>query len=281
MQVRWILTGMIALAGTLGCALASPAVTDPYVLLDEAKLVLGAGRLAQARELLSAIPTAGVEEYIAEELVYQQLLIAAAYLSATHYLLEELQGNGLGDTEYGKWLLTERAGYVRAFIRHASTYLTRTADSPHLEFVRFRLPRVTDDYLMDTGLYAEEPVLAAACTNWEDDREGLGRGIIQAQARVALVLSAAVHYDLPEASATLEDVARRLRVGVPIDELTQLDWLAATAVQLSQPGDGLLRLAARADERIIKLTADQPQHPLRERAFSRLEPNNQVAAPSQ
>jgi hypothetical protein len=172
-------------------------------------------------------------------------------------------------TAYYQWLAAEREGHLREFERHAADYLARTADGSHLPFVRFRIPLVSDEYLQDTGLYSAAQVLCAAVSKWDDGREGLGRGIFGSQVRIASVLAVAVHYDLPQASANLEEVAQRLRAGVPIDELVVLDWLSATIHQLTTAEDGLLALADTADQRIIEATENHPANHLYKQALAR------------
>jgi hypothetical protein len=113
-------------------------------------------------------------------------------------------------------------------------------------------------------------VLKAARENWDEDSKGLGRGLIASQARVALVLAAAVHYDLPEPSASMARLAERLTAGVILDPVNTLDWLASTATLLSVPGDELPQIAVLADRHIVQLTADNSDHPLRQRALARL-----------
>jgi hypothetical protein len=249
--------------------LSAASAADPMVQLDDAKLALAAGRIAKARELLGQISTVGAEDYVAEEVLYHQLTLSAAYLSATHYLLREMERQDWAQTSYYQWLKAEREGYLREFARHSEDYLTRTAGGSHLPFVRFRIPLVSDEYLQDTGLYSDAQVLSAAVSNWDDGREGLGRGIIGSQVRIAFVLAIAIHYDLPEASANLEEVAQRLRAGVPINELVVLDWLSATIHQLTTADDGLFSLADTADERIIEATRDHPTHHLYKQAQAR------------
>ncbi|HES58060.1 MAG TPA: hypothetical protein ENO21_01365 [Firmicutes bacterium] len=260
----------LTLALLLAACLASGAAADdPMVQLDEAKLKLADGKLAVAREMMAEIRTAGAEDYVAEEVLYHQLVLAAAYLSATHYLLQELEQQDYSDTAYYKWLARERGNYVREFEHHASEYLDSTADGSHLPFVRFRLPVVTDEYLQDTGLYSDAQVLGAAVSNWEDGREGLGKGIIGSQVRVAFVLAVAIHYDLPQASTTLEQVAQRLRGGVPISQLVVLDWLSGTIHELTDEADGLRKLADIADQRVIEATSGDFDSHLYRQALAR------------
>jgi len=202
---------------------------DPYVLLDAAKLKLGEGRLAKARELLAEIPLAGAEGYVDEEILFQQLLINSAYLKATNYLLSELGRDDLGNSAYARWLAGERDGYAATFARLARQYLADTAGGPRLDFVRFRLPLVTAEHINDLELYSDPEILGPAVTNWDDGREGLGKGLIAGQARVALVLSAARYYDLPDAAGSLEQVRQRLDSGVPLDYALVLEWISEEA----------------------------------------------------
>jgi hypothetical protein len=232
--------GLLALlmaAAPLAAAHAAdtPAAgTDPYVLLDAAKLKLGEGRLAKARELLAAIPLATAEEYVDEEILFQQLLINSAYLKATNYLLSELGRDELADSAYGRWLEAERDDYAAGFARLAQQYLDRTAGGPQLDFVRFRLPLVTAEHINDLELYSDIEILSPAVTNWDDGREGLGKGLIAGQARVALVLAAARFYDLPDAASSLEQVRQRLLSGVPLAYGEVLAWIAEEAEQLPE-----------------------------------------------
>lgn len=264
--MRLLLATGIILATWLVCAAAKP---DPMVQLDDAKMVLADGKLGNAREMLSKIDAAGAEDYVAEELLYHKLLLSAAYLSATHYLLVEMEKQDYGETEYYKWLEGQRADYLEEFKEYTQQYLAMTASGSHLDFVRFRLPTVTDEYLQDTGLYSDAQVLGAAVTNWEDGRQGLGKGIIGSQVRVAFVLSVAIHYDLPEASDSLEHVAQRLRAGVPIDYYVVLDWLSKTIHELTGKDEGMWELADTADERIITATEGDFDNHLYTQAMAR------------
>jgi hypothetical protein len=268
-----VITGIL-----LACWLAAAHAADAMVELDAAKLKLADGKLGRAKTMLSEIDPAGAEDYVAEELLYHRLLLAAAYLSATHYLLRELERQDYTDRDYYKWLTRQRGDYVAEFEHHASNYLELTADGSQLAFVRFRLPAVTDEYLQDTGLYSDAQVLNAAINNWEDGREGLGKGIIASQVRVAFVLFVAVHYDLPQASDSLEEVAERLRAGVPIDELAVLNWLSGTIHELTGKSEGLYGLAQRADERIIEATAGDFDNSLYAQAMARQNPEEADAS---
>jgi len=264
--VRLLIATGIILAAWLASAAAQP---DPMVQLDDAKLALADGKLAKAKELMGEINTSGAEDYVAEELLYHQMLLSAAYLSATHYLLEELEQQDFGGSAYHKWLKGQRQDYLGELRKQAQDYLDMTANGSHLDFVRFRLPTVSDEYLQDTGLYSDAQVLGAAVTNWEDGRQGLGKGIIGSQVRVAFVLSVAIHYDRPEASDSLEHVAQRLRAGVPVDYYVVLDWLSSTVHQLTGKDEGLWGLADAADERIIAATRDDFDNHLYTQAMAR------------
>jgi hypothetical protein len=252
----WVLAGLpLALAFTLALTRPNP---DPYVLLDEAKLVLGKGKLDRAQQMLSAIPLDSAEGYVAEEVLYERLLVCSAFLTATQTLHGALAQQKLDSGGYAKWLKDEQANYATDFAAMARDYLARTAKGAALDFVRFRLPVVSDEYLQDVMLYTDPMVLSAAVTNWEDGRQGLGKGLIGSQARVALVLAAAVNYDLPKASSTVEQVAQRLRTGVPVDQAQMLDWIADTAQRYNLPGDGLAGVAAETDARLGQVLAGKP-----------------------
>ena len=231
---------------------------DPYVLLDAAKMKVGAGKLERGLKLLREIPSDSGEAPVDQEILYQQMLLSSAFLGATHFLLAEVHAMDYGDSAYAEWLSAKREAYAKEFHGYCQVFLEKTKDGSSLEFVRFRLPKVTDDYLLDAELYSDSQVLEAACHNWDDGREGLGRGVIIAQARVALVMSAAVHYDLPEPSLTLEGVAGRLRVGVPIDAVALLEWISSTADAFAPGGGALDELAEVANQRALELTAQQP-----------------------
>lgn len=225
--------------------------TDPYVLLDAAKLKLAEGRLARAREMLAEIPLGAAEDCVSEEIVFQQLLVNSAYLIATHYLFTELQHGGHGDSAYAGWLESERDGYAASFAKLGRQFLDSTAAEPRLDFVRFRLPVVTAEHLNDLELYSDPEILSPAVTNWDDGREGLGKGLIAGQARVALVLAAARYYDLPEAAPSLEQVRLRLTSGVPLDYAEVLAWIAEEAARVADNPD-LAAVRAAAQERLAQ-----------------------------
>jgi hypothetical protein len=262
----WASFALITLALSLSLARPDP---DPFVLLDEAKLVLGHGKLDKAQQMLGAIPLEQAEDYVAQEVVYERLLIVSAFLTATQTLHGALTQQKLDGGGYADWLKGEQARHAAAFAALARDYLARTAGGAALDFVRFRLPVVSDEYLQDVLLYTDPMVLSAAVTNWEDGRQGLGKGLIGSQARVALVLAAAVHYDLPQASSTVEQVAQRLRTGVPIAQPQVLDWIADTALRYRLPGDPLAEVAAEADARLAQLLAAQPDSKLKARMVQR------------
>jgi hypothetical protein len=115
------------------------------------------------------------------------------------------------------------------------------------------LPTVSLEHVKDATLYSDPALLSAATTNWDDGREGLGKGLVAAQARVALVLAAAVNYDLPQASSSLEEIAARLHSGMPLDQRVLLEWLATTAGQLGENGDTLKSIAAQSTARLKAL----------------------------
>lgn len=226
-----------------------PAATaDPFVLLDAAKLQLGEGRLAKAKDLLAEIPLDGAESYVSEEIIFQRLLVVSAYLTATHSLVGDLQSDELADSAYGQWLADERDGYAASFARLAQQFLERTATEPRLDFVRFRLPVVTAEHINDLELFSDPEILGPAVTNWDDGREGLGKGLIAGQARVALVLAAARFYDLPQAAPSLEQVRQRLTSGVPLDYPEVLAWIADEAEQVPDNSE-LAAVAVAARER--------------------------------
>jgi len=237
---------------------------DPMVLLDEAKLVLGEGRLEDAEELLAQVPTINAEPEVIEEVLVQRLLINSAGLSAVHYLLAGLKDLELADSAYGEWLIAERERYCQAYIHHCTELLTRCAGGFSLEFIRFRLPEVSTDHLRDTEVYMDTAFLNAACTNWTEGREALGRGLVASQARVAVVLGAASFYDLPQAAPDLGHVNARLAAGVPLDEVALLAWLSQISSQHALPGDGLAELARQLDRRLLQL--DSGYEPGTERA---------------
>jgi hypothetical protein len=82
---------------------------------------------------------------------------------------------------------------------------------------------------------------------------GLGRGLVVSQSRLALVIAAAVHYDLPHPSATLEQAAERLRSGVPLKPGSVELWIAETAERYG-PHDPALQERAHDTRRMAGLT---------------------------
>jgi len=202
------------------------AAADPFVQLDAAKLQLGDGKLRGAGELMAEIPLDGCEDYVREEVLFQQLLITAALLSGMHYVHAEVERLDFAEQGYRDWLSSERDVFAAQFAQLAGSYLAATTDGPALDFVRFRLPVVTIEHLADVELYSDPEILRPAAVNWADEREGLGRGVIAGQARVALVLAAARFYDREQAASSLFEVNARLANGVPLDYAAVLDWLA-------------------------------------------------------
>jgi hypothetical protein len=242
---------------------------DPMVRLDEAKQLMADGKLIAASELLDDIPLTA-EAYVSEEIVFTELLIAGTYLASAHRLVRELDALEQSDCAYAEWLRGERERYAEHFVDLADEYLAMTESGPALEFVRFKLPRVSEDHLLDMELYADPQILSAAITNWDDGREGLGRGLVQTQTRVSLVLSVGVHYDLDVASATLHGMSQRLRAGVPLNYPTVLDWLADISQQHAAALPALADVARQADGRLLDvLGSGLDNSGLRERARAR------------
>jgi len=224
---------------------------DPFVLLDQAKLAIGAGDLQKGADELAAIPLGVAEPYVDEEIVLQQLLLQGARLTAAASIADELKrGDGLAATPYAKWLADETAAAGADFARLATDYLNRTAAGAKLTFVRFRLPRVSDEYLQDAQLLCDPAVLHAAADNWAQGREALGRGVVTSQSRLALVIAAAMHYDLPYPSPTLEQAAGRLRSGVPLKPGSVEQWIAETAERYGAHDAALQECARQARARL-------------------------------
>jgi hypothetical protein len=232
--------------------------SDPFVLLDAAKVAIADGKLQQAADMLAAIPPGGAEPYVAQEVLFQRLLLTGAFLNASGALLQELEGAKFSASGYAGWLRQQQAGYAQQFSGLAGAYLDQTQQGLACDFVRFRLPVVTAEHLKDLGMYSDAQVLRAAVENWDEGKQGLGEGLMGTQARVALVLAAASFYDLAQASATIEGVAARLHAGVPLDPPTVLDWLAQTAVQPGTPSAALTAVQRRADGRLRLLLAVRP-----------------------
>jgi hypothetical protein len=235
---------------------------DPFVLLDAAKLAIGAGDLQKGADELAAIPLGVAEPYVDEEVVLQQLLLQGARLTAVSAIADELKGSeGAAATPYAKWLADETAAAGAEYAKLATDYLNRTAAGPKLTFVRFRLPRVSDEYLQDAQLLCDPAVLHAAMENWAEGRDLLGRGLVTAQARLALVISAAVHYDLPYPSPTLEQAAERLRSGVPLKPGSVEQWIAETAERYGAHDAGLQECAHQARARLHGAAEHVPPAP--------------------
>lgn len=261
-----LLVAVLVLTGARPQLVDNP---DPMVKLDKAKMLMSDGKLIAASELLDDIPHTA-EPYVSEEIVFTELLIAGTYLASAHRLVRELDALEQADCAYAEWLRGERGRYAKHFVDLADEYLAMTEDGPALEFVRFRLPRVSEDHLLDMELYADPQILSAAITNWDDGREGLGRGLVQTQTRVSLVLSVGVHYDLDVASATLHGMSERLRAGVPLNYPTVLDWLADISQQHAAALPALADVAHQADERLLEaVSGGLDNSGLRERARQR------------
>ena len=259
MRISWAALVAVVALGAI-CSAARPlGLSDPLVALDYAKQRLADGRIGDALELFAALPPAPADEpYIAEEALLQQLLCEYALLTAAHSLLEVVRSAGEGDSAYAAWLAAERMQHTEALKRFTRSYLAATAEGAQLDFVRFALPRVTEEHLQDTELYSDVAIVGAAVTNWADGREGLGRGLIGTQSRVALVLAAAVHSDLPQAAAGLAQIEERLAAGVPLRQEVLLPWLAQSCRQFAGPGDGLAELAAQVTARLDELGLQPP-----------------------
>jgi hypothetical protein len=263
---------LLAAAPAVARAQDPPPPADPFVALDDAKLTLGAGRLEDARKLLTQIPAGQAEPYVDEEVVLQRMLLNAAFLDATNYVYLELGKLKLPGKGYEAWLRQERDAYASALATDVRSYMQLTEPGYDLSFARFRLPLVTDDHLQDVQLYTDRQVLTAAAQNWDDGREGLGKGVILAQARVAVALGAAVFYDMPRASASVAGVSRRLAAGVPLYPAVTMDWIAETCFRLKGAGNGLEQLSKGADARLQTLLAGRTGDPLHARMQARLNP---------
>ncbi len=219
---------------------------DPLVLLEEAKLKIAAGKLSQAQQLLSEISLSEEEEYIRQEVLFQRMMLSAALLQATDFLLRELVSGELFESGYADYLVDERSAQATQFSETAREFIELATADPQLEFVRFRLPHVTVEHLRDVDLYSDYEMLSAAVDSWEKDQQRLGKGLVNAQARVALVLACARYYDLEQASATIEAVSRRLLEGVPLDMRATIDWIAEFAYSVANPADDLEELSLLA-----------------------------------
>lgn len=254
---------------------------DPYVLLDAAKLSLADSKLEKAGRMLEAIPLDRSQPYVDEEVLLQRILLEGSFLSSTTFLLETLANDKLGSGQYGQWLAGQRLEHARRYIALCDDYLRRTSSTYHLNFVRFRLPEVNEEHLRDVELYSDPQVLLAAARNWEEGREGLGKGLVLSQARVAVVLAAAVHYDLPQASTTLMGASRRLAAGVPLRPALLLDWMAGTAQRNARSGDQLGELALKVDLRLLALPLSQLPAETKKRAELRRNPPPPPPAPEE
>jgi hypothetical protein len=241
------------------------------VALDGAKMTLGDGKLEDARKQLASIPAGGAEAYVDEEVALQRMLLDAAFLDAANFLWNELGKMKLGKSAYAAWLWGERDKYADSLASEMRSYLQLTDKGYQLTFVRFRLPEVTDQHVADVELYSDHQVLTAAAQNWDDGRDGLGRGLILAQARVAVLLSAASFYDMPK-SGNLQVVEARLRAGVPIYPAVTMDWIAETCHRLEGAGNGLGQLGKGADARLATMLAAHANPQLSERMAVRAAP---------
>jgi len=231
--------------------------TDPFVALDAAKSTLQEGHLEDARSELAAIPLGGAEKYIDEEVLLQRMLLDAAFLDAANFLYDELGTMKLGSGAYAKWLWGQRDQFAATLSGDMRDYLARTAGGYALGFVRFRLPEVTDQHIEDVALYSDKQVLSAAAQNWDEGRQGLGQGLILAQARVAVVLSAAGFYDM-NTPGNLQQVAARLTAGVPVYPAQTMDWIAETCHRLAPAGHDLKALGQQADTRLAYMLVSKP-----------------------
>lgn len=237
-------------------------ITDPLVLLEQAKLTMADGKLSKAQEELAAIPLEDVEPYVVQEVLFQQLLLSAAMLRATDFLLRELVNDELFETGFADYLVGERGSQAATFEQSALRFIELSESDSQLEFVRFRLPFVTVEHLRDVDLYSDVEMLTTAVNSWDKDQQRLGKGLINAQARVALVLVCARYYDLEEASATIEAVSRRLLEGVPVDAMDTVGWIAEFAYEVANPADDLEALSLLASASLERrLSGDLPEPP--------------------
>lgn len=220
--------------------------SDPFVMLDEAKIQIGEGKVRRAAAMLEVIEADPADPYATEELQIQRLLLAGALLNAAGAVLKDAEAANYSDSKYSSWLRGEVERYAAGYSRLGQAYLNSLADGQDCDFIRFRLPRVTADHLSDAVLYSDPQVLRAAVQNWDEGKTGLGKGLIGTQARVALVLGAAAFYDLTQSAATIEGVSARLQNGVPLDKAVLLDWLAQTAADQADTAGQPLRSFQRA-----------------------------------
>ena len=221
--------------------------SDPMVLLEEAKLTIADGKLAHAQDLLASIELEAAEDYVRQEVIFQRMMLSASILQATDFLLRELVNGDLFESGYADYLVEERGRQAALFEETARSFIELTQENPQLEFVRFRLPHVTVEHLRDVDLYSDFEMLSAASESWEKDQQRLGKGLVNAQARVALVLACARYYDLEEASATIEAVSLRLLEGVPVSMPQTVGWISEFAYSVANPADGLEELSLLAD----------------------------------
>jgi hypothetical protein len=271
MRLRAALAAIILLFPLAAFADDLTPPVDPFVALDAAKTTLADGKLEDARSELAQIPTDAAEPYVNEEVVFQRMLLEAAFLDASNFLWSELGRMKLGNGAYAKWLYGERDKYADSLAQEVRGYLQLTEGGYTLTFVRFRLPEVTDQHVADVELYSDHQVLTAAAQNWDDGRDGLGRGLILAQARVAVALSAASFYDMPN-SGNLQQVTGRLAAGVPIYPAVTMDWIAETCHRLEGAGNGLGGLYKAADTRLAAMLAQHPSAQLAARLSARAAP---------
>ncbi|MDQ3023081.1 MAG: hypothetical protein M3R04_01655 [bacterium] len=255
------------------------APVDPFVALDAAKMKLADGKLEDAREKLAQIPLGGAEAYIDEEVAFQRMLIDAAFLDATNFLYSELGRMKLQNGGYARWLWGQRDGYANSLAAEVRRYMQLTDDGYHLTFVRFRLPEVSEKHIQDVELYSDRMVLGAAAKNWDEGSEGLGKGLIAVQARVAVALSAASFYDMPK-GGTVSVVAKRLSAGVPLYSAQTLDWIAETTHRLEDAGNGLNQLYKGADTRLAAMLVEHPNPQLVKRIEQRAAPPKVEAKPA-
>jgi hypothetical protein len=269
----------LLLASILACVFASAAFaadatapTDPLVALDAAKMTLADGKLEDARTQLAQVPAAAPNErYIDEEVSFQRMLLEAAFLDATNFLYAELGRMKLQNGGYAKWIWTQRDMYADGLAAEVRRYMQLTAGGNYLSFVRFRLPVVTDKHIQDVELYSDRQVLAAAAKNWDEGSEGLGKGLILVQARVAMALAAAAFYDM-EQGGNVSVVSKRLAAGVPVYPWQVLDWIAETCKRLEGAGNGLGQLYKGADAKLVTVLAQYPNPALTKRVELRAAP---------
>ncbi|MCB1221016.1 MAG: hypothetical protein H7A35_08365 [Planctomycetales bacterium] len=274
MRLLPILLMCCVLLATAGPAQARLKATsgDPMVLLEEAKLEIADGKLAHAQELLAAIPLDDEEEYVNQEVLFQRMLLSASLLQATDFLLKELVNAELFESGYADYLVDERSSQAALFEETAARFIELSGTDPELEFVRFRLPFVTIEHLRDVELYSDVEMLKAAADSWSRDQQRLGKGLINAQARVALVLICARYYDLEQASISIEAVSLRLLEGVPVDMRETVSWISEFAFSVANPADGLEELSRIADASLNPEAVAEPAAPVEESSQLKLKP---------